>query len=95
MKTCPKWRKALAYLRLMIRIEICLGRTENPHLLVTSEYAERRCLLIRSIWPRCLIKADVISEELETGLQLNFQMSNRYSFHSSFDHSNPVAHVPQ
>ncbi|KAG1735472.1 hypothetical protein EDD22DRAFT_959925 [Suillus occidentalis] len=68
MKTCPKWRKALAYLRLMIRIEICLGRTENPHLLVTSEYAERRCLLIRSIWPRCLIKADVTSEELETVL---------------------------
>ncbi|KIK31999.1 hypothetical protein CY34DRAFT_19376 [Suillus luteus UH-Slu-Lm8-n1] len=66
--TDTQWRKALAYLRLMIHIEICLGRTENPHLLVTSEYAECRCLLIQSIWPQCLIKADVISKELETVL---------------------------
>ncbi|KAG1847482.1 hypothetical protein C8R48DRAFT_677579 [Suillus tomentosus] len=35
MKACPKWRRALAYLRLMLRVVICLGQTESPHLLIT------------------------------------------------------------
>ncbi|KAG2756189.1 hypothetical protein P692DRAFT_20868714 [Suillus brevipes Sb2] len=68
MKKCPKWRKALAYLRVMIRMVVCLGQAENPHLLVTSDYTERRGQLLISIWPQCLVRANVAAEELETVL---------------------------
>ncbi|KAG1836626.1 hypothetical protein C8R48DRAFT_680462 [Suillus tomentosus] len=68
MKECPKWKKALAHLRLGYRLEVCLGQTENPHLLVTSVYAGRRSQLIRTLWPQCLVRANVTAEQLETVL---------------------------
>ncbi|KAG1791292.1 hypothetical protein EV424DRAFT_1355048, partial [Suillus variegatus] len=68
MKECPKWKKALAHLRLGYRLEVCLSRTENPHLLVTSVYAGRRSQLIRTLWPQCLVRANVTAEQLETVL---------------------------
>lgn len=81
MKECPKWKKALAHLRLGYRLEVCLGRTENPHLLVTSVYAGRRSQLIRTLWPQCLVRANVTAEQLETGIRPNFQIfTNAYSF---------------
>lgn len=81
MKECPKWKRALTHLRLKYRLEVCLGRTENPHLLVTSVYAKCRSQLIRTIWPQCLIKANVTAKQLEIGIPLNFQIStNAHSF---------------
>jgi hypothetical protein len=80
MKECPKWKRALAHLRLEYRLEVCLGRTENPHLLVTSVYAERRSQLIRTIWPQCLVKANVTAEQLEIGIPLNFRISTNAHF---------------
>ncbi|KAG1796058.1 uncharacterized protein HD556DRAFT_1441895 [Suillus plorans] len=83
MKACPKWKRALAHLRLknVYHLEVCLGRMENPHILVTSVYARHRCQLIHTLWPQCLVKANVTAEQLETGIQPNFQIStNAYSF---------------
>jgi hypothetical protein len=48
MQTCPNWRKALAYLRVLLRIALCCGHSDNPHVLVNVDYAERRLELIRS-----------------------------------------------
>lgn len=80
MKQCPKWRKALAYLRVMIRVVVCCGQAENPHLLVTSDYTERRGQLLITIWPQCLIRANVTAEELETGPWLNFLTPTQVNF---------------
>jgi hypothetical protein len=80
MKKCPKWRKALAYLRVMIRMVVCLGQAENPHLLVTSDYTECRGQLLISIWPQCLVRANVAAEEFETSLRFNFLTPTQINF---------------
>ncbi|KAG1793634.1 uncharacterized protein HD556DRAFT_1443421 [Suillus plorans] len=66
METCLNWHRALAYLRVQLRIAICCGHSDNPHVLVSIDYAERRLELIRSCWPDCLVRANVAPEALET-----------------------------
>ncbi|KAG1832765.1 hypothetical protein EV424DRAFT_1533448 [Suillus variegatus] len=68
MKTCPNWGRALAYLRVFLRIFICCGHTDNPHLLTNVNYGERRLELARSLWPRCLACANITIQDLETTL---------------------------
>ncbi|KAG1872224.1 hypothetical protein F4604DRAFT_1925836 [Suillus subluteus] len=68
MQTCPNWRKALAYLCVLLRIALCCGHSNNPHVLVNIDYAEHRLELIHSCWPDCLVCANVAPEALETVL---------------------------
>ncbi|KAG2085235.1 uncharacterized protein F5147DRAFT_659588 [Suillus discolor] len=68
MEMCPNWHKVLAYLCMLLRVAICCGRTDNPYLLVNVEFSARRLEIIRSIWPECLLCANVTSENLETVL---------------------------
>jgi hypothetical protein len=70
MEACPNWCKALAYLRVYLRIYICCGRTDNPHLLTNADYGERRVELIRGIWPVSLERANIAVRDLETGREL-------------------------
>ncbi|KAG1779353.1 hypothetical protein EV702DRAFT_1195316 [Suillus placidus] len=74
METCMNWRKALAYLHMLLRVAICYGRSDNPHLLVNVEFSTRRLELIRNIWPECLLHANVASGNLETGQELNISL---------------------
>ncbi|KAG1868588.1 hypothetical protein F4604DRAFT_1927123 [Suillus subluteus] len=68
MQTCPNWRKALAYLRVLLRIALCHGHSDNPHVLINVDYAKRRLELICSCWPDCLFRANIAPEALETVL---------------------------
>lgn len=70
MKTCPNWGRALAYLRVFLRIFICCGHTDNPHLLTNVDYGEHRLELARSLWPRCLARANITIQDLETSREL-------------------------
>ncbi|KAG1844758.1 hypothetical protein C8R48DRAFT_678364 [Suillus tomentosus] len=79
METCPSWRRALAYLRVQLRIAICCGHSDNPHVLVSIEYAEHRLELIRSCWPDCLVRANVAPETLETGQELHLSVFRKDS----------------
>ncbi|KAG1742176.1 hypothetical protein EDB19DRAFT_1907642 [Suillus lakei] len=74
METCPNWRKALAYLRILLRIAICRGHSDNPHILVTADYADRRRELLNSWWPKSLICANAMQENLETVLAKDTQV---------------------
>ncbi|KAG1861316.1 hypothetical protein F4604DRAFT_1929911 [Suillus subluteus] len=65
MQTCPNWRKALACLCVLLRIALCLGHSDNPHVLINVDYAKRRLELICSCWPDCLVRANVAPEALE------------------------------
>ncbi|KAG1858312.1 hypothetical protein C8R48DRAFT_674356 [Suillus tomentosus] len=68
MEMCPNWRRVLALLRMLLRVAICCGHSDNPYLLVNVEFSARRLELIRSVWPECLLRANVTSESLETVL---------------------------
>ncbi|KAG1899893.1 uncharacterized protein F5891DRAFT_1189372 [Suillus fuscotomentosus] len=72
MEMCPNWRRVLALLRMLLRVAICCGRSDNPYLLVNVDFSARQLELIRSVWPECLLRANVTSESLETGQELNF-----------------------
>ncbi|KAG1784370.1 uncharacterized protein HD556DRAFT_1451854 [Suillus plorans] len=74
MTTCPNWRRGLAYLRILMRVHVCCGHSDNPHILVTADYADRRRELLRVCWPQALIRADVASENLETVLTKDTQV---------------------
>ncbi|KAG1776267.1 hypothetical protein EV702DRAFT_1198287 [Suillus placidus] len=65
MAVCTNWGKALAYLRVYMRIAICCGHSDNPHLLTNVEYAERRLEFIRALWPQALERANVAPHDLE------------------------------
>ncbi|KAG2737291.1 hypothetical protein P692DRAFT_20823839, partial [Suillus brevipes Sb2] len=65
MAVCRNWGKALAYLRIYLRIAICCGHSDNPHLLTNVEYAERRLEFIRALWPRALERANIAPNDLE------------------------------
>ncbi|KAG1749278.1 hypothetical protein EDB19DRAFT_1825518 [Suillus lakei] len=41
MEMRVNWRKALAYLRMLLRVAICCGHTDNPHLLINVEFSIR------------------------------------------------------
>ncbi|KAG1847226.1 hypothetical protein F4604DRAFT_1936038 [Suillus subluteus] len=56
MQACPKWRKVLAYLRVMLRGQ-----------------------LLCTIWPQCLVKANITAEELETVLTTATQVPMEHS----------------
>ncbi|KAG1870967.1 hypothetical protein C8R48DRAFT_670557 [Suillus tomentosus] len=79
MKGCPKRRKALAYLCVMLRMVVCCGQAENPHLLVTSDYTECRGQLLCTIWPQCLVRANIDAQELETILTTVTQVPMAHS----------------
>ncbi|KAG0697352.1 hypothetical protein DFH29DRAFT_1003821 [Suillus ampliporus] len=49
-------------------IAICCGHSNNPHALVNVNYADHRCELLNSCWPKSLMRANVIPENLETVL---------------------------
>lgn len=70
MAVCRNWGKALAYLRVYLRIAICCGHSDNPHLLTNVEYAERRLEFIRALWPRALERAHIAPQDLEMGREL-------------------------
>ncbi|KAG1851797.1 hypothetical protein C8R48DRAFT_777748 [Suillus tomentosus] len=74
MTTCPNWRRGLAYLRILTRVNVCCGHSGNPHILVTADYADRRRELLRSCWPQALIRANIASENLETVLTRDTQV---------------------
>ncbi|KAG1894962.1 uncharacterized protein F5891DRAFT_1194769 [Suillus fuscotomentosus] len=74
MTTCPNWRRGLAYLRILTRVNVCCGHSGNPHILVTVDYADRRRELLRSCWPQALIRANIASENLETVLTRDTQV---------------------
>ncbi|KAG1902265.1 uncharacterized protein F5891DRAFT_1186847 [Suillus fuscotomentosus] len=65
MKTCPNWGKSLAYLHVFLRIFICCGHTDNPHLLINVDYSECRLELTHSLWPSCLARANITIQDLE------------------------------
>ncbi|KAG1718212.1 hypothetical protein EDB19DRAFT_1921109 [Suillus lakei] len=75
----PRWRKTLGYLWMMLCIAVCCGQAENPHLLVTSDYTERRGQLLHTIWPQCLIRANITAEQLETVLTTGTQVPMAHS----------------
>ncbi|KAG1793768.1 hypothetical protein EV424DRAFT_1354101 [Suillus variegatus] len=79
MEMCQSWCRALAYLHMLLRIAICCGCCDNPHLLVNMEFATHRLKLIRSIWPECLLRANVTSEDLETVLTKVTQLPMSHS----------------
>ncbi|KAG1894029.1 uncharacterized protein F5891DRAFT_1195717 [Suillus fuscotomentosus] len=79
MEMCLNWRRALAYLRMLLRIAICCGHCDNPHLLVNVDFSMRRLELIRSIWPECLLRANVASEDLEPVLTKVTQLPMSHS----------------
>ncbi|KAG1899233.1 uncharacterized protein F5891DRAFT_981297 [Suillus fuscotomentosus] len=65
MAVCPNWGRALAFLHVHLRIVICCGHSDNPHLLINAKYAECRVELIRSLWPKTLARANIASQDLE------------------------------
>ncbi|KAG1770605.1 carboxyl transferase domain-containing protein [Suillus placidus] len=65
MAVCTNWGKALAYLCVYMRIAICCGHSDNPHLLTNVEYAERRLEFIQALWPQALECANVAPHDLE------------------------------
>ncbi|KAG1897633.1 uncharacterized protein F5891DRAFT_1191841 [Suillus fuscotomentosus] len=66
MNTYPKWKLALAYLRVLLRIAVCVGEISNPHKLTFENRAEA----IRNVWPRALLRANINSCDLEEVLSL-------------------------
>ena len=69
MTTYPKWRLVLAYLRLLIRLAICKGETENPHL-ITKAKTEKKATFICHLFAQSLLRANTSTEELEQGQKL-------------------------
>ncbi|KAG2120562.1 uncharacterized protein F5147DRAFT_647038 [Suillus discolor] len=68
MNNYPKWKLALAYLRVLLRIAVCIGEIPNPHRLTFENRAEA----IRNVWPWALLRANIDSRDLEEGGKLNF-----------------------
>ncbi|KAG1840689.1 hypothetical protein C8R48DRAFT_679532 [Suillus tomentosus] len=65
MKMHDNWRHPLAHLRVLIRIAICCGTTENPHLIVQKNERNQRTEVIHRLWPLCLIRSNVDPSTLE------------------------------
>jgi hypothetical protein len=66
MTRYPKWRLVLAYLRLLLRVAICTGNSENPHEITTSN-ADVKAAFIAGIFAQSLQRSNTIEEDLETG----------------------------
>lgn len=67
IKDANNWKKALAYLRALLRVAVCLGHIENPFLL----NSQRRATAIDDVWPQALSRANISASELEDGEELN------------------------
>ncbi|KAG1789566.1 uncharacterized protein HD556DRAFT_1311325 [Suillus plorans] len=65
MKMHDHWRHPLAHRRVLIRIVICCGTTENPHLIVQKNEHNQRTEVIHQLWPLCLIRSNVNPSTLE------------------------------
>ncbi|KAG2122955.1 hypothetical protein BD769DRAFT_1670305 [Suillus cothurnatus] len=65
MTRYPKWRLVLAYLRLLLRVAICTGNSENPHEITTSN-ADVKAAFIAGIFAQSLQCSNTIEEDLET-----------------------------
>ncbi|KAG1736066.1 hypothetical protein EDD22DRAFT_959838 [Suillus occidentalis] len=61
IKDADNWKKALAYLRALLRVTVCLGHIENPFLL----NSQRRARAIEDVWPQALSRANISASELE------------------------------
>ncbi|KAG0701857.1 hypothetical protein DFH29DRAFT_999848 [Suillus ampliporus] len=66
MKSFPKWRLAFAYLRVLLRVVVCIGETENPYLLTFESREEA----MHNVWPQALLWANINSYDLEEVLSL-------------------------
>jgi len=68
----PKWRLVLAHLRLLLRVAICTGNSENPHE-ITASNADVKAAFITGIFAQSLQCSNTIEEDLETGESLFMQ----------------------
>ncbi|KAG2122457.1 hypothetical protein BD769DRAFT_1389714 [Suillus cothurnatus] len=66
MSACVQWRQSLAYLRVLMRIAVCSGATENPHTLVTQR--AQRQQVIDELWTLSLARSQVDPLTLESVL---------------------------
>ncbi|KAG1803420.1 uncharacterized protein BJ212DRAFT_1304570 [Suillus subaureus] len=57
----PKWRKAIAYLQIELRVSVCTGEIGNPHLFDFESWAAA----IQLVWPCALSRANINSSDLE------------------------------
>jgi hypothetical protein len=62
----PKWRLVLAYLRLLMRVAILKGESENPHLITRTSLTTKNTF-IADLFAQSLVRANTTSQELETG----------------------------
>ncbi|KAG2123403.1 hypothetical protein BD769DRAFT_1389257 [Suillus cothurnatus] len=60
----PKWRLVLAYLRLLMRVAILKGESENPHL-ITRTLLTTKNTFITNLFAQSLIQANTTLQELE------------------------------
>ncbi|KAG2357922.1 hypothetical protein BDR07DRAFT_1490113 [Suillus spraguei] len=61
----PKWRLVLAYLRLLMRVAILKGESENPHLITRTSLTTKNTF-IADLFAQSLVQANTTSQELET-----------------------------
>ncbi|KAG2114907.1 hypothetical protein BD769DRAFT_1391407 [Suillus cothurnatus] len=61
----PKWRLVLAYLRLLMRVAILKGESENPHLITRTSLTTKNTF-IADLFAQSLVRANTTSQELET-----------------------------
>jgi hypothetical protein len=69
MMTYPKWRLVLAYLRLLMRVAILKGESDNPHVITRASIPAKNAF-IAVIFAQSLERANTTSKELETGWKL-------------------------
>jgi hypothetical protein len=69
MMSYPKWQLVLAYLRLLMRVAILKGESENPHLITRTSIPAKN-VFIAVIFAQSLERANTTSKELETGWRL-------------------------
>ncbi|KAG1788527.1 uncharacterized protein HD556DRAFT_1311946 [Suillus plorans] len=61
IEKAENWKVALAYLRVLLRVAVCLGEIDNPFVL----NSQRRGDAIHNAWPQALLRANVSVHELE------------------------------
>ncbi|KAG1853258.1 hypothetical protein C8R48DRAFT_675920 [Suillus tomentosus] len=70
MTRYPNWRKALAYLRCMLRVAVCRGGHPSLFLLVTADYATERKALIISLWPETLVRFTMADDNVMSDMDI-------------------------
>ncbi|KAG0704190.1 hypothetical protein DFH29DRAFT_873972 [Suillus ampliporus] len=69
MLVYPTWTMPLGYLRLLMRVVICTGQTENPHT-ITKMHAENKIALIHTLWAESMKRANTTLDRLETVISI-------------------------